>query len=81
MEDGLKYMKKIEFLETNIVISGSLYSEFINKFKNNLKSFNVIPRIIIFTESKINFIKYNKDYNNYKVNSFYNFGVYTNDLY
>ena len=74
VEDGIKYTKKIYFEETNIVISGSLYSEFINEFKNNLKSFNVIPRIIIFTESKINFIKYNNDYNNYKVNSFYNFG-------
>ena len=74
VEDGIKYIKKIEFEETNIVISGALYFEFINKFKNNLKSFNVIPKIIIFTESKINFIKYNKSYNNYKEYSFYNFG-------
>ena len=74
VEDGIKYIIKIEFEETNIVISGALYFEFINKFKNNLKSFNVIPKIIIFTESKINFIKYNKSYNNYKEYSFYNFG-------
>ena len=74
VEDGIKYIKKIKFEETNIVISGALYFEFINEFKNNLKSFNVIPKIIIFTESKINFIKYNNSYNNYKEYSFYNFG-------
>ena len=74
IKKGIEYIKTIFFQETNIIISGKLYSEFISEFKNNLIFFNVIPKITIFTDSKLEFLKYNNVYINYVENSFYNYG-------
>ena len=47
--DALTLIKNIKFSATNIIISGSLYSKFIEKFKENLTNIFIIPKIIIFT--------------------------------
>ena len=52
IEEGMKYIKTIEFVETNIIISGRLYGKFIDKFKEELKDIYIIPKIIIFTKNK-----------------------------
>ena len=71
--DALTLIKKIKFSETNIIISGSLYTEFIEKFQENLTDIFIIPNIIIFTSNKEQFIE-NNEYFNDKYNSFYNLG-------
>ena len=74
IEEGMKYIKTIEFVETNIIISGRLYGKFISKFKEELKDIYIIPKIIIFTKNKDTFLKNNNEYKNYIDNSFYNLG-------
>ena len=64
-------MKYIEYQETNVIVSGKLYHEFVKKFKENIIDMCVAPKIIIFTKNKENFIMNNRDYQN---NTFYNFG-------
>jgi len=71
--DALTLIKNIKFSVTNIIISGSLYSEFIEKFEENLTNIFIIPKIIIFTSNKEKFIENNMDYNNNNI-SFYNLG-------
>ena len=71
--DALRFIKNIKFSETNIIISGSLYTEFIEIFKENITDIFIIPKIIIFTSSKERFIENNKNYND-KHNSFFNLG-------
>ena len=74
IEEGIKFIKKIKFVETNIIISGRLYKKFINKFKKELKNIYIIPKIIIFTKDEKEFLKNNKEYNNNDIHSFYNLG-------
>jgi len=71
--DALTLIKNIKFSATNIIISGSLYSKFIEKFKENLTNIFIIPKIIIFTSNKKKFIEKNKNYNDNNI-SFYNLG-------
>ena len=66
-------IKSLKFSETTIIISGSLYTEFIKKFEENLTDIFIIPKIIIFTLNKEKFLENNKIYND-KYNSFYNLG-------
>ena len=44
--DALRFIKNIKFSETNIIISGSLYTEFIEIFKENITDIFIIPKII-----------------------------------
>ena len=69
--DAIDYIKSIRFEEIKLIISGWLYSEFIERFKQNLLQMYSIPKIIVFTRSKEKFIEYNRDYQN---NTFYNYG-------
>ena len=71
ISDALEQIKKIKFEETYIIVSGSLYSEFIKKLKENIRDIYVIPKIIIFTLNKEKFLNLNEDY---KENSFYSLG-------
>ena len=50
-----------------------MFSEFINKFKENIKDIYFAPKIIIFTKEGKSFLEYNVDYNNNE-NKFYTFG-------
>ena len=72
VNEAIKYMKFIEFEETRIILRDSLYSEFINRFQENIIDICISPKIIIFTKNKNQFIKNNKDYNN--DNIFYSSG-------
>jgi hypothetical protein len=74
IKEAINYLKEIQFVETKIVVSGRLYTEFLSKFIENLKEINVIPKIIIFAKEKESFIKNNQKYEEYINHSFYNFG-------
>ena len=74
IEDGMKYIKTIEFEETNIIINGRLYGKFIEKFKEEINDIYIIPKIIIFAENENDFLKNNDEYENYINDSFYNIG-------
>ena len=73
INDALQFIKTLKFSETNIIISGRLYSEFIKRLKDILGDIFIIPKIIIFTSNKEKFLEYNKNYDE-KKNTFYNFG-------
>ena len=66
-------MKSIKFEETKIIVSGALFSEFINAFKENIRDMYFAPKIIVFTANKKNFLEYNHDYEKNE-NIFYTFG-------
>ena len=77
IELAIKFMKEIEYQETKIIISGRLYAEFITKFKENITSMRIVPKIIVFTGDKNKFLEFNKDYEK-DYNSFYShFGIAT----
>ena len=70
--EGIEFLKTIIFERTLIITSGSIYSEFYQKFKENINKLKIVPRIIIFTSDKNKFIKNN---NNLPINdTFYNVG-------
>ena len=69
--ESLTLIKSIRHEETNIILSGSLYNEFTEKFKENLADIFIKPKIIIFTSNKEKFCEKNKNYNT-KDNSLYN---------
>ena len=71
--EAFDYMKSILFDETKIIVSGRLFSEFINTFKANIKDICFIPKIIIFTGNEERFLGYNQDYEKTE-NKFYTFG-------
>ena len=74
IDEAINEIKKIEFEETYIILSGKLYITFIEKFKENLKDMYIIPKIIIFTGNKEKFIEYNKEYSSILNHPFYNLG-------
>ena len=73
VNDALIFIKTLKFCETKIIISGKLYSNFIEKFEENLTDIYIIPKIVIFTSDIEKFINNNKNYNGI-YNSFYNLG-------
>jgi len=73
VDTGMEYIKQIQFEETNIIISGELYIQFIKKFIDNLKDIYIIPKIIIFTKN-VDRLKNNNEYKKYSDNSFYCLG-------
>ena len=64
----------MKFSETNIIVSGRFYEDFISAFEENLSEIYIVPKIIIFTSSKKTFLKKNKNYDVKKKNSFYYLG-------
>ena len=73
VNNSINYIKQIKFESTKIIISGELYSEFVNMLKEIIIDIYVAPKIIVFTSNKEQFYILNKDYNN-KENVFYNYG-------
>ena len=73
IDKAIIHMKYIEFQETKVILSGKLYSEFVNKFKENIVDMCVAPKIIIFTKDIEEFIKNNKEYQE-DSNLFYKLG-------
>ena len=77
IDESINYLKKLQFQETKIIVSGSLYTEFVNSFKENIAEMYIAPKIIVFTSDIDNFIKTNKEYNSYKYR-FYKYGEVVN---
>ena len=73
INEAITFLKEIRFDETIIIVSGRLYSDLVEKFKENLLGIYIIPKIIVFTSSKASFLEFNQDYEN-ETNNFYNFG-------
>ena len=73
VDEAINHMKNINFQETKVIISDSLFSEFVKQFKENIADMFVAPKIIIFPKNKEDFIKNNKEYQN-DSNLFYKFG-------
>ena len=51
INDSINYLKGIKFVDTIIIVSGSLYFPFIKEFKNHMNDIYIIPKIIIFTSN------------------------------
>jgi hypothetical protein len=73
VNESIAFIKGIYFETSKIIINSNLFTDFVNMFKNGIKSIYVIPKIIIFTEKKENFIETNKNEENLK-DPFYDFG-------
>ena len=74
IKSGLDIINKIKFEDTYIIVSGSYYKEFILTFKNNLKDFYIIPKIIIFSKNEKLFLEKNANIKNIIEDNFYNLG-------
>ena len=75
VDKGIQFLNKIEFERTIIITSGSIYSEFYNKFKDNINNLTIIPKIIIFTSPSNKNKLVNLNNNDLPINDpFYNVG-------
>ena len=54
IKEAINYIKEIKFESTKIIISGELYSEFLNSLKEVIRDIFVAPKIIVFTNNKEN---------------------------
>ena len=71
IEEAIKVIKNINYQLTYIIISGSLFMEYISKFKNIQNNISTAPKLIIFTSERTKEkIKKLKEINQ----SFYNIG-------
>ena len=71
IKDAMKYLKKIKFKMTYIIVSGALFAEFISELKILENKITTVPKIIIFTSESTKYkIQNMKEINN----SFYNIG-------
>ena len=77
VDDAIEHMKEIKFQETKIIVNGGLYSEFIEKIKENISDLYIAPKIIVFTSDTKNFMKTNDEYKSDE-NTFYKFGGVVN---
>jgi len=73
VSNAIHYMQNLRFEETKVIISGSFYKEFLEKFKEKISYICIAPKVIVFTSSSQKFFNYNKEYQN-KENIFYSFG-------
>ena len=81
IETAIEQLKYIEFKETKLIISDNLYTEFIKSFNENISDMYIVPKIIIFTKNKENFIKFNTDNNhNYKFFSYWGLATSFNEI-
>ena len=74
VEESINKIKDIRFEETIIIISGNFYIKFIELFQKNIKDIYIIPKIIIYTENKEEFINNNIEYKKIINHPFYNSG-------
>ena len=79
VESLIIFIKTIKFIETFIIISGSLYLSFIEQFKANLIKICVIPKIVVFTSD--NFKLYLKtEYFEFVEDQFFCYGGVTSNF-
>jgi len=62
IEEVIDRIKTIRFEETIIIVEGNFYIKFIEEFQKNILNFFIIPKIVIFTENKEEFINKNLEY-------------------
>ena len=62
VKEAIDHLKSIKFQETYIIIRDKIFSELIKYFKENIEFMYVIPKIIIFSTDKKNFIENNKEF-------------------
>ena len=74
ISEAIIQIKMLHFEETFIIVSGSLYIQFILDLKKSLKDLSIIPKIIIFTSNKEKFLKNNNNHLNIINDKFYNLG-------
>ena len=77
VDKAIEHLKSIKFQETYIIIRDKLFSELIKYFKENLELMYIIPKIIIFSSDKKNFIENNKEFQNEENKFFQNGGIKT----
>ena len=77
VDKAIEHLKSIKFQETYIIIRDKIFSELIKYFKENLELIYVIPKIIIFSTDKKNFIENNKEFQNEENKFFQNGGIKT----
>ena len=51
VKSAIAEIKKIQYEETNIILSGKLYTEFIEQFKKNIKDIRIIPKFYVFSQN------------------------------
>ena len=73
IDDAIRYMKNIYFLETKVVIAGKLFDEFIKSFKEKIKEMKIAPKFIVFTKNKERFLRISEEYEN-ENNTFFKYG-------
>lgn len=74
LEESINKIKNIKFEETIIVVDGNTFIKFIEIFQQNISNIYIVPKIIIFTEDKDDFISKNKEYEKIINHPFYNSG-------
>ena len=55
VDDAINFFLKIKFRIAFIIVSGSLFPEFINKLKRIIGEISAVPKIIIFTSEQTKF--------------------------
>ena len=55
VDDAINFFLKIKFRIAFIIVSGSLFPEFINKLKRKIGEISAVPKIIIFTSEQTKF--------------------------
>lgn len=56
IDKAINHMKYIEFQETKVIISGRLFSEFVNKFKENNR-YVLLQKLLYLQKIKKNLLK------------------------
>lgn len=55
--EAMDYIKQIKFEETIIIVNWEIYNNFIKLFKENCININLVPKIIIWSKNKKEFMK------------------------
>jgi hypothetical protein len=72
VDEGINFLKKLRYTCTYIILSGRLFLNFIESFKQVIKDIFIIPKILIFCGSKKKL--YNNFPNEYLDHKFFNSG-------
>ena len=80
VEEAMNEIYKFVFQDVFIVVSGSLFPQFYNEFKENLYRISIVPKIVIFTADGNEFINSLGKGQNIIGDKFYNIGGVKNNL-
>ena len=79
VKSSMFFIKNIKFIETFIIVNGSLYLSFIEQFKENLDKICIIPKIIVFTDDNFK-LNLKMNYFEFVEDKFYCFGGVTSNF-